>query len=157
MSEHGNSWATLDKDLNRISRVESATAYVSRPLVGMGIAMAFIVLAWLMAAMLMVTVDMIIVVVAGAAANVVAAAIGIAVADYVEGLPQELPQGGSGMPVGVEILAAAVATDVGAPRLAAATPLVVFDLLDQALPFRLRGDGAAAGVSVVAEAVLSGL
>ena len=66
MSEHGNSWATLDKDLNRISRVESATAYVSRPLVGMGIALAFIVLAGLMAAMLMGTEDLNIVVVAAA-------------------------------------------------------------------------------------------
>jgi PiT family inorganic phosphate transporter len=64
MSEHGNSWATLDKDLNRISRVESATAYVSRPLVGMGIALAFIVLAGLMAAMLMGTEDLNIVVIA---------------------------------------------------------------------------------------------
>ena len=66
MSEHGNSWATLDRDLNRISRVESATAYVSRPLVGMGIALAFIVLAGLMAAILMGTEDLNIVVVAAA-------------------------------------------------------------------------------------------
>lgn len=42
-------WNTLDKDLNRISQVELATAYVSRPLVGPGIALAFIVLAGLAA------------------------------------------------------------------------------------------------------------
>ncbi|MCK0126508.1 inorganic phosphate transporter [Gelidibacter sp. F2691] len=41
----GNQWKTLDKDLNRISQVESATQYVARPLVGMGVALAFIVIA----------------------------------------------------------------------------------------------------------------
>ena len=30
-------WKTLDKDLNRISRVEYATQYVARPLVGLGV------------------------------------------------------------------------------------------------------------------------
>jgi len=40
-----NQWSTLDKDLNRISQFEYATQYVSRPLVGFGIALAFIVLA----------------------------------------------------------------------------------------------------------------
>ena len=44
-------WKTLDKDLNRISRVEYATLYVSRPLVGLGISLAFIVLATLTAAL----------------------------------------------------------------------------------------------------------
>ena len=44
-------WKTLDKDLNRISRVEYATQYVSRPLVGLGISLAFIVLATLTAAL----------------------------------------------------------------------------------------------------------
>ena len=42
-------WNTLDKDLNRISQLELATAYVSRPLVAPGIALAFIVLAGLAA------------------------------------------------------------------------------------------------------------
>lgn len=42
-------WNTLDKDLNRISQVELATSYVSRPLVAPGIALAFIVLAGLAA------------------------------------------------------------------------------------------------------------
>ncbi len=45
-----NQWRTLDKDLNRIARVEYATQYVSRPLVGMGVSLAFIVLAALGAA-----------------------------------------------------------------------------------------------------------
>jgi PiT family inorganic phosphate transporter len=66
MSETGKSWATLDKDLNRISRVEYATAYVGRPLVGPGIALAFIVVAGLLAALLMGTADLNLVVVAAA-------------------------------------------------------------------------------------------
>lgn len=52
MSSHGKEWATLDRDLNRISRVEYATAYVSRPLVAPGIALAFIAIAGLVAAFL---------------------------------------------------------------------------------------------------------
>ncbi len=43
-------WKTLDRDLGRISQVELATTYVSRPLVGPGIALAFMVLAGLTAA-----------------------------------------------------------------------------------------------------------
>ncbi len=46
----GQQWKTLDKDLGRISRVEMATIYVARPMVGTGIALAFIVLAALTAA-----------------------------------------------------------------------------------------------------------
>ena len=41
----GKKWSTLDRDLNRISHLESATLYVSRPMVGFGIAIAFIVIA----------------------------------------------------------------------------------------------------------------
>ncbi|MDT8326433.1 MAG: inorganic phosphate transporter [Roseovarius sp.] len=44
-------WTTLDRDLGRISQVEYATAYVSRPLVAPGIALAFMVLAGLAAAL----------------------------------------------------------------------------------------------------------
>ncbi len=45
-----NQWKTLDRDLKRISRLEQATQYVSRPLVGPGIGLAFIILAALGAA-----------------------------------------------------------------------------------------------------------
>ncbi|ARO14857.1 inorganic phosphate transporter, PiT family [Ketogulonicigenium robustum] len=38
-------WEALDRDLNRISRVEDAAFYVARPLVGIGVAMVFIALA----------------------------------------------------------------------------------------------------------------
>jgi PiT family inorganic phosphate transporter len=47
-----NQWRTLDKDLKRISQVEYATQYVSRPLVGIGLSLAFIVVAALGAAFL---------------------------------------------------------------------------------------------------------
>ena len=46
----GSQWKTLDKDLNRISQVELATTYVARPLVAPGIALAFMVLAGIIAA-----------------------------------------------------------------------------------------------------------
>lgn len=48
-NSENKSWKTLDKDLGRISQVEMATAYVSRPLVAPGIALIFIVLAGLAA------------------------------------------------------------------------------------------------------------
>jgi len=46
----GQQWKTLDTDLHRISRVEQAASYVARPMVGLGIALAFIVMAALAAA-----------------------------------------------------------------------------------------------------------
>jgi len=48
----GKKWSTLDRDLNRISHLESATLYVSRPMVGFGIAIAFIMLAGVAAGLL---------------------------------------------------------------------------------------------------------
>ncbi len=48
----GKKWSTLDRDLNRISHLEAATLYVSRPMIGLGIALAFIVLAALLAGLL---------------------------------------------------------------------------------------------------------
>ncbi|SIS58800.1 inorganic phosphate transporter [Phaeovulum vinaykumarii] len=48
-----DAWKTLDKDLGRIGRLEEAALFVSRPLVAPGIALAFIVLAGLVAAVVM--------------------------------------------------------------------------------------------------------
>ena len=45
-----NQWKTLDKDLGRIGQLELATQYVARPMVGFGLALAFIVIAALIAA-----------------------------------------------------------------------------------------------------------
>ena len=47
-----NRWLTLGKDLRRINQLENALQYVSRPLIWPGIALAFIVLAALGAALL---------------------------------------------------------------------------------------------------------
>lgn len=53
MSDPSNhdQWRTLDKDLNRVSRVEYATLHLGRTLVGLGLALAFILLATLVAAL----------------------------------------------------------------------------------------------------------
>ncbi|WP_439142995.1 inorganic phosphate transporter [Planktotalea sp.] len=45
----GSQWKTLDRDLNRIGQLEMATNYVARPMVGLGIAFAFILMAFLIA------------------------------------------------------------------------------------------------------------
>lgn len=50
---HAKAIKTLDKDLNRISLLEQATAFTARPLVGPGIALVFMVLAGLAAAAVM--------------------------------------------------------------------------------------------------------
>ncbi|MGJ8583622.1 MAG: inorganic phosphate transporter [Marinosulfonomonas sp.] len=47
-----NRWRTLDRDLDKISHVEYATQYVSRPMVGIGVSLAFIVMAALSAGLL---------------------------------------------------------------------------------------------------------
>lgn len=47
----GNQWRTLDRDLDRIGQLERATQYVSRPMVGLGVSLVFIVLAGLGAAL----------------------------------------------------------------------------------------------------------
>ncbi|NVK45482.1 MAG: inorganic phosphate transporter [Rhodobacteraceae bacterium] len=49
--EHGKQWKTLDKDLNRISQIELATFHIARPMVGLGVALAFIIVAGLFAAL----------------------------------------------------------------------------------------------------------
>ena len=45
-----NKWKTLDKDLGRISHLERATQYAARPLIAPGLALAFIVLVAVVAA-----------------------------------------------------------------------------------------------------------
>ncbi|MGI3170681.1 inorganic phosphate transporter [Pseudooceanicola sp. C21-150M6] len=50
--ESGYQWKTLDRDLNRISRLETATIYASRPLVGLGVSLVFVAIAAFVAALL---------------------------------------------------------------------------------------------------------
>ncbi|ANT62778.1 inorganic phosphate transporter [Salipiger sp. CCB-MM3] len=51
MSAHDTNkdWPTLDKDLNRMSLLESASLYTARPLVGLGVSLVFIALMALLA------------------------------------------------------------------------------------------------------------
>ena len=49
-TKNGNQWTTLDRDLGRLTQIEFAAHYVSRPMVGAGISLIFIVLAGLGAA-----------------------------------------------------------------------------------------------------------
>ncbi len=51
-SNDANHRETLDRDLHRLSHLEAATQYVARPMVGPGIALIFMVMAGLGAAML---------------------------------------------------------------------------------------------------------
>lgn len=52
MSEQANQWKTLDRDLGRLSSLEYATHAVSRPMVGLGVSLVFMVLAGLLAAII---------------------------------------------------------------------------------------------------------
>lgn len=45
-------WKTLDRDLGRIAALESATSYVAKPMVGIGISLVFVVVAALIATVL---------------------------------------------------------------------------------------------------------
>ena len=65
-SPDSKQWNTVDKDLNKISQVEYATAYISRPLVAPGVALAFMVMAGLAAALLFGTTPVNMVVIAAA-------------------------------------------------------------------------------------------
>ncbi|RYG92907.1 inorganic phosphate transporter [Loktanella sp. IMCC34160] len=47
-----NQWKTLDRDLGRIATLESATQYVARPMIGLGVGLAFMVIAGLAAGLL---------------------------------------------------------------------------------------------------------
>ncbi|PWG17818.1 inorganic phosphate transporter [Salibaculum griseiflavum] len=52
MADDKTQWTTLDKDLGRISQLEYASNYVARPMVGLGIALAFMVVVGLLAGFL---------------------------------------------------------------------------------------------------------
>ncbi|ETX27718.1 inorganic phosphate transporter [Roseivivax isoporae] len=45
-------WQTLDRDLNRLSRLEAATMYASRPLIGVGLSLLFMAVAALSAGLI---------------------------------------------------------------------------------------------------------
>ncbi|WP_264210403.1 inorganic phosphate transporter [Leisingera thetidis] len=104
-------WNTLDKDLNRISQLELATAYASRPLVAPGIALAFIVLAGLGAGVFFGGSAMSMVVVAAAAFGAYMA-INIGANDVANNMGPAV--GANALTMGGAIVIAAIAESAGA-------------------------------------------
>jgi len=107
----GSPWKTLDRDLKRIVQMESATAYVSRPLVGPGIALAFIVVAGLAAAILLGQFPVNMVVVSAAVFGAYMA-INIGANDVANNMGPAV--GANALTMGGAILIAAVAESAGA-------------------------------------------
>lgn len=110
-AEQRTQWTTLDKDLNRISQLELATSYVSRPLVAPGIALAFIVLAGLGAGVFFGGSAMSMVVIAAAAFGAYMA-INIGANDVANNMGPAV--GANALTMGGAIVIAAVAESAGA-------------------------------------------
>ena len=104
-------WKTLDRDLNRIAILENATSYVSRPMVGPGIALVFIVLAGLAAAVLLGTTPINFVVVAAAAFGAYMA-VNIGANDVANNMGPAV--GANALTMGGAILIAVIAESAGA-------------------------------------------
>ncbi len=51
-TDASNQWRTLDRDLNRVSRLEAATMYAARPLIAVGLSLLFVGIAALAASIL---------------------------------------------------------------------------------------------------------
>ncbi|WP_170790430.1 inorganic phosphate transporter [Ruegeria lacuscaerulensis] len=109
---HTNSrWKALDSDLHRISRIEHANAFVARPLLASGVALAFVVLAGLTAAVLFGQADGRLVVVAAAVFGAYMA-INVGANDVANNMGPAV--GANALPMGVAITIAAIAESAGA-------------------------------------------
>lgn len=106
-----NQWKTLDKDLGRISQVEYATQYVARPMVGMGIALVFILVAGLVAMLFLDRQPTSFVIVAAAAFGAYMA-LNIGANDVANNMGPAV--GANALTMGGAILIAAVAESAGA-------------------------------------------
>ncbi|WP_171121913.1 MULTISPECIES: inorganic phosphate transporter [unclassified Ruegeria] len=104
-------WQALDSDLHRISRFESANAYVARPMLAPGIALAFIALAGLTAAVLFGQADGGLIVVAAAAFGAYMA-INIGANDVANNMGPAV--GANALTMGGAIVIAAIAESAGA-------------------------------------------
>ncbi|NOD46906.1 MULTISPECIES: inorganic phosphate transporter [unclassified Ruegeria] len=104
-------WQALDSDLHRISRVENANIHVSRPLLAPGIALAFMVVAGLTAAVLFGQADGSYIVVAAAAFGAYMA-INIGANDVANNMGPAV--GANALTMGGAILIAAIAESAGA-------------------------------------------
>ncbi len=104
-------WKALDNDLQRISRVETANAHVARPLLAPGIALAFMALAGLTAAVLFGQADGGVIVVAAAAFGAYMA-INIGANDVANNMGPAV--GANALTMGGAIAIAAIAESAGA-------------------------------------------
>ncbi|TMV10367.1 inorganic phosphate transporter [Ruegeria sediminis] len=104
-------WKALDKDLKRISRVEQANAYVARPMVAPGIALAFIVVAGVVASVFFGGVNGNLVVIAAAAFGAYMA-INIGANDVANNMGPAV--GANALTMGGAIAIAAIAESAGA-------------------------------------------
>ncbi|MBO9410112.1 MULTISPECIES: inorganic phosphate transporter [unclassified Ruegeria] len=104
-------WQTLDSDLNRISRVETANVHVARPMLAPGIALAFIALAGLSAAVLFGQADGGLIVIAAAAFGAYMA-INIGANDVANNMGPAV--GAKALSMGGAIVIAAIAESAGA-------------------------------------------
>ncbi len=104
-------WQALDSDLHRISRVETANAHVARPLLAPGLALAFMALAGLTAAVLFGQMDGAFIVVAAAAFGAYMA-INIGANDVANNMGPAV--GANALTMGGAIAIAAVAESAGA-------------------------------------------
>ncbi|WP_420586496.1 inorganic phosphate transporter [Ruegeria sp.] len=104
-------WQALDSDLHRISRVESANVHVARPMLAPGIALAFIAVAGLTAAVLFGQADGGLIVVAAAAFGAYMA-INIGANDVANNMGPAV--GANALTMGGAIVIAAIAESAGA-------------------------------------------
>ena len=104
-------WHTLDRDLGRISKVEYGTQMAARPMVGIGIALAFIIIAALFAAIFFVGPSTSYVVVAAAAIGAYMA-VNIGANDVANNMGPAV--GANAMTMGVAIAIAAIFESAGA-------------------------------------------
>ena len=102
---------TLDRDLGRLSTLEQATAYVSRPLMGTGIALLFVVFAAMLAALIFGQADNTFVVVVAAAFGAYMA-LNIGANDVANNMGPAV--GANAMSMGVAIVIAAIFESAGA-------------------------------------------
>ncbi|WP_417523661.1 inorganic phosphate transporter [Marinovum sp.] len=102
---------TLDRDLGRLSTLEQATAYVSRPMMGTGIALMFVVFAALIAALVFGQADNTLIVVIAAAFGAYMA-LNIGANDVANNMGPAV--GANAMSMGVAIVIAAVFESAGA-------------------------------------------
>lgn len=102
---------TLDRDLGRLSTLERATSYASRPLMGMGIALMFVVFAALVAALIFGQADHRFIVVIAAAFGAYMA-LNIGANDVANNMGPAV--GANAMSMGVAIVIAAVFESAGA-------------------------------------------